>query len=309
MSMYAEGLRTPGWVNTMLQLLITVKPQKLIRPTRSDVQQELGHGLAIRSNHRKMKTPAHQVGVQKTSLSAQVADLSKKLEQSKTDPQLYYTRGLACLKLRKTKEAIADFNDAIRLNPQMSSAYVNRGLAYSSEKLYDKAIADYTAGLAVNSQNASAYYRRGLAYDHSAKYRAALADYQMAQRLNPSGSKLYATFAATDERRLNPSVAERATSATEHAAGKAITTSQRAVSTTNPKATVATESVQPTIGSTSSSAESIREHFREATNLSNNLKHTEAVAAWTVVLKEQPQNRQALFFYHQRERNRVQLAG
>jgi tetratricopeptide (TPR) repeat protein len=250
-----------------------------------------------------------QVGVQKSTLSAQVADLSKKLEQSKTDPQLYYTRGLACLKLRKTKEAISDFNDAIRLNPKMATVYVNRGLAYSSERLYDKAIADYTAAVAINSQNASAYYRRGLAYDHTANYSAALADYQMAQRLNPSGAKLYANLAAADQRRLNPSVAQRAATATGQTAEKGITTSQRALSSTNSKAKAVTESVQPNIDGTVSSDASKREHFKEATNLSNNFKHAEAVAAWTVVLKEQPQNRQALFLYHREKGIEYNLQG
>lgn len=241
---------------------------------------------------------------QKSNLSAQVADLSKKLEQAKTDPQLYYTRGLACLKLRKMKEAIADFNEAIRLNPKMASAYVNRGLAYSSEKVYDKAIADYTAGLAVNSQNASAYYRRGLAYDRTAKYSAALADYHMAERLNPSGSKLYATLAAADQQRLNPAAAKQAPTKPRQVAEKTATPARPTVSSAAADPDVATAMVQPNIGSTSGSAASIKEHLATAMDYSLKLKHPEALAAWIVVLKEQPQNPTAKFLYH-REKGMV----
>jgi tetratricopeptide (TPR) repeat protein len=140
---------------------------------------------------------------QHSKLSQRVTDLSQKLEGAKTDPQLYYERAMVCLKLRKWKEAIADFGSAISLNPKFTSAYVNRGFAYSSLRQFDPAISDYTAAIAVSPQNPSAYYRRGIAYDGNANYTKALADYLMASRLNPSGASKYAAAQAADARRLN----------------------------------------------------------------------------------------------------------
>jgi tetratricopeptide (TPR) repeat protein len=58
--------------------------------------------------------------------------------------------------------AIADFNTAIRIEPS-AIRYVNRGATYYNMKDYDRAIADYTAALRYESNHAGAYYNRGLA--------------------------------------------------------------------------------------------------------------------------------------------------
>ncbi len=53
--------------------------------------------------------------------------------------------------------AIADYTEAIRLNPQLANAYANRGNSYYYKKDYDRAIADYEAALRIdpNTQNAA----------------------------------------------------------------------------------------------------------------------------------------------------------
>ncbi len=40
-------------------------------------------------------------------------------------------------------QAISDYNQAIKLNPQDSGAYNNRGLAYENTGQYDQAMKDY----------------------------------------------------------------------------------------------------------------------------------------------------------------------
>ena len=57
--------------------------------------------------------------------------------------------------------AIADFNQAIEINPQHANAYYNRGLAKYHSKNYQGAIADYTKVIEINPQFASAYSIRG----------------------------------------------------------------------------------------------------------------------------------------------------
>ena len=61
-------------------------------------------------------------------------------------------------------KAIADFTEAIRLNPKIAKAYNNRGLAYENKGDYDKAIADCTEAIRLDPKFAEAYHNRGAAY-------------------------------------------------------------------------------------------------------------------------------------------------
>ena len=61
-------------------------------------------------------------------------------------------------------KAIADYTEAIRLNPKLAEAYYSRGFAYGKKGDYDKAIADYTEAIRLDPKYAEAYYNRGVAY-------------------------------------------------------------------------------------------------------------------------------------------------
>ena len=55
--------------------------------------------------------------------------------------------------------SIADFTEAIRLNPRMSDYYhKDRGCAYHGKNDYDRAIADFTESIRLNPKFAAAYY-------------------------------------------------------------------------------------------------------------------------------------------------------
>ena len=56
--------------------------------------------------------------------------------------------------------AIADFNQAIKLDPKLASAYDNRGLAWGRMKEYEKAIADYGEAIRLDPKFVSAWNDR-----------------------------------------------------------------------------------------------------------------------------------------------------
>ena len=60
--------------------------------------------------------------------------------------------------------AIADYNEAIRLDPKYAAAYNNRGNAYRDKGDTDRAIADFNEAIRLDPKLAHAYNNRGNAY-------------------------------------------------------------------------------------------------------------------------------------------------
>src|SRR5262245_3810841 len=102
-----------------------------------------------------------------------------------------FERGVAALTSSAYDQAIADFTQAITLNPQRVEAYHNRGEAYRRKGDYDRALADYSQALTVNPAYAPAYYNRGIVYSNKGDYERALADYTQALTLNPQFTVAY----------------------------------------------------------------------------------------------------------------------
>jgi tetratricopeptide (TPR) repeat protein len=79
--------------------------------------------------------------------------------------------------------AIADYNQAIEINPNDAEAYSNRGNAYIDLKDYQRAIADFTKAIEIDPNDADAYYDRGFAYGLSGDTPSGIVDLQKAAQL------------------------------------------------------------------------------------------------------------------------------
>src|SRR4029077_7632168 len=91
-----------------------------------------------------------------------------------------------------TDRAIADFTEAIRLDPSYAIAYSNRGSDYSRKGKNDRAIADCTEAIRLDPKFAEAYVCRGLAYEKFADFCRARADFSTAlgsTQKGPSGAR------------------------------------------------------------------------------------------------------------------------
>ena len=67
--------------------------------------------------------------------------------------------------------------------------YSIRGDAYQWKDDYDRAIADYTQAIRLNPDDAYAYYSRGKAYHWKDDYDRAIADYEQALRIDPGHTR------------------------------------------------------------------------------------------------------------------------
>jgi lipoprotein NlpI len=103
----------------------------------------------------------------------------------------YFNRGFEYDNKGDYDRAIADYNQAINLDPKYAKAYNNRGNAYYHKGDYDRAIADYNQAINLDSKYAKAYNSRGSAYDNKGDDDRAIADYDRAISLNPKMGYAY----------------------------------------------------------------------------------------------------------------------
>ncbi len=116
-----------------------------------------------------------------------IADYAQAIQIDPKDARNYNNRCFAYNNKNELDLAIADCNQAISLDPKLSRAYINRGVAYYHEQDYDKAIADYNQAIQIDAKYAPAFEKRGIAYDDKQDYDHAIADYKQALELD-SGS-------------------------------------------------------------------------------------------------------------------------
>jgi tetratricopeptide (TPR) repeat protein len=125
---------------------------------------------------------------------------------------VFLDRGITYYNEEDYGQAIADFTQAIRLDPNYTSAYSRRGLAYYKNGNYDNAIASFTQAIKLDPNNADLYVGRALAYylkrgfsvivgpkmdydsviaDLKRDYDSAIADLNEAIRLDPNRAFAY----------------------------------------------------------------------------------------------------------------------
>ncbi|MDR1149287.1 MAG: tetratricopeptide repeat protein [Spirochaetaceae bacterium] len=105
----------------------------------------------------------------------------------------YCRRGAEHYQSGEVDLAIADFSEAICLDPNDAGVYYMRGNMYFLNKNdHDKAIADFDRAIKLDRNDAEAYYYRGLAYQMGRKdFAHAITDFTEALRLDPDNEKAH----------------------------------------------------------------------------------------------------------------------
>ena len=98
-------------------------------------------------------------------------------------------RGNANLALGNLAQAIADYDSALRLNPNYAKAHNNRGYAYAKLGRYEEALASYNRALAIDVTYTQAYLNRGGAYFQLGQNGRAIEDYTTVLGMDPSNAQ------------------------------------------------------------------------------------------------------------------------
>src|SRR5206468_4237365 len=75
------------------------------------------------------------------------------LRLSPRNPRLYYDRGLANHRMKHISQAADDFSKAIVLSPEYAGAFSARGHVYQDKGDLERAIADYSEAVRLNPQS------------------------------------------------------------------------------------------------------------------------------------------------------------
>lgn len=97
----------------------------------------------------------------------------------------YYHRALTEGKLEMAKESLEDFASAIRIDPYFVAAFISRGQAHSEAGRFQEAARDFSSALSIRSNRTDVLYQRAWAYGHLKDYKKQVADYDEIIKLQP----------------------------------------------------------------------------------------------------------------------------
>lgn len=127
----------------------------------------------------------------KGDLDRAIADYDEAIRLDPTYPATFRARGETYGSKGEFDRAIADFTEAIRLDPNYALAYAQRALTYFLRADYDRSIADSNKAIELNPKNAAWLSGRGDAYLATGENARAVSDYSEAIRLNPADKETY----------------------------------------------------------------------------------------------------------------------
>jgi tetratricopeptide (TPR) repeat protein len=129
-----------------------------------------------------------------------LAEFTQALKINPQDAEAYNNRGSIYTLQGHYAQAVADFAKALELKPRYAKAYYNRALAYYYQGKYDQAINDLTKAIELKPKDVASYNNRGLAYMQKGQYERAIDDFNVATILNPKLADAYYNKAVSCEK-------------------------------------------------------------------------------------------------------------
>jgi lipoprotein NlpI len=113
-----------------------------------------------------------------------LADYAEAIRLDPKDAFTWYNRSIFWRRNGGAEKAIADASEAIRLKPNLADAYAIRGLAWIDKGDEKRGFADLDKAISVDPK-ASSYRRRGYLHYFAGHYADAVSDFDQSARLDP----------------------------------------------------------------------------------------------------------------------------
>lgn len=124
-------------------------------------------------------------GLPELVIAGCTAVIQREREPQANRVSAFNNRGLAYAQMRDYARAIADYDEAIRLDRRHAKPFANRGDAYSRQRDFTHAISDFDQAIRIDPQYTPAIFGRAVAYYALRDYGRAIADYDDVIRLDP----------------------------------------------------------------------------------------------------------------------------
>jgi len=124
-----------------------------------------------------------------------IANFDQALQLDPQSVPAYFSRGRANKLNGNYEQALHDYTQAIQLDPKAVAAYVNRGQIYNLEGDRDRAIADFNQAIQLDEGRPIPYLDRGVAEVAKGEYDQAIADFNSAIKIDPNFSPAYNNLA------------------------------------------------------------------------------------------------------------------
>lgn len=139
--------------------------------------------------HRHFRLGAKQYQLQ--NYRQALAEFNTAIKLDPKHPEFFQYRGRTFERLKDDEHALADYSEAIKLGPRTASSYLYRGLVYLREKDLDRARTDFTKAIELDPKSAEAYFYRGASHDRRGDYQQAITDLTKAITRNPQAPMPY----------------------------------------------------------------------------------------------------------------------
>lgn len=131
------------------------------------------------------------IQVSKKDYVSAIADFGEAIKLDPKSSQYYASRGRAHILKEDYEHAIDDLDQAIRYDPGYAYAYANRAVAFQFRKEFDRALRDYGEVIRLDPRYVLAYQNRSMIYNIRGEYDLAIRDSDEAIRIDPKSKTSY----------------------------------------------------------------------------------------------------------------------
>src|SRR6266436_4741986 len=169
-----EQIETAG-----ARMMEPANPTDQVEPRHKDDSAEVPHGV-IRPSTDALATDSSDAQV--------IAGRELALGSLSNDANFYRERGITAYRNGDFPQAIVNFDEAIRIDPNRPTVFHDRAILWRRRGALDKALIDLDRAIRFSFSDGNMYCDRGLVWYEKGRHDRAVADFNQAIKLDPNSA-------------------------------------------------------------------------------------------------------------------------